>query len=49
MRFVNNKNYMLALFCCLACSVLSALSGASDNYKFLILSDLNVATWLFIA
>lgn len=41
-------NYVAAFVLCLACTLLSAL-GKSTEVKWLLMSDINVALWLFVA
>lgn len=48
MRIKQDSNYLLAGLCCFATSVLAIL-GDSHNVKWLLVSDLNVAIWLFVA
>ena len=48
MKIKRDRNYYLSFICCITCSIL-ALLGDSYNIKFLILSDINVGLWLFVA
>lgn len=41
-------NYVAAFVLCFACTLLSAL-GKSTEVKWLLMSDINVALWLFVA
>lgn len=43
-----NNNYLLAFLLCIACTVLAALNNNS-NLQWLVMSDINVAIWLWIA
>lgn len=45
-----SRHYWVSFFLCLSVSVLSLMGdGAFDRIKWLILSDINVALFLFIA
>ena len=45
-----NKNYWVAFFMCLSTTVLALMvKDGLDNIKWFILSDLNVAIFLYIA
>ena len=46
--FSSAPNYMLSFCFCLANTVLATLGG-STNWKWLIISDVNVAIWLLVA
>jgi hypothetical protein len=46
--FEKAPNYTLAFLMCFACSIM-AMMGKGADIKFLILSDINVAIFLFIA
>lgn len=42
------KNYLLAFLLCIAFTVFAALTG-NDNLRWLVISDINVAIWLWVA
>ena len=48
MTVKKDRNYWLAFILCVSCSVL-ALLGEGASIKFLILSDINVAIFLYVA
>lgn len=48
MRVKHDRNYWLAAACCFATTIL-ALLGDSHNVTWLLMSDVNVALWLFVA
>jgi hypothetical protein len=50
MKVAKDRNYWLAFFGCAACTVLTLISDFSmEAFKRLILSDINVVIWLFVA
>jgi len=48
MKVKKDRNYILAFILCISCSVL-AFMGEGTGIKFLILSDINVAIFLWVA
>jgi len=50
MKVAKDRNYWLAFLGCIACTVLTSRSGFSiEALNRLIMSDLNVVIWLFVA
>ena len=50
MRVANGRNYWIALVGCLSVTLLSWMGKDNlGNWQWHILSDLNVAIWLFVA
>ena len=46
----HNKNYWIAMFLCLSTKVLALMGkDGMENIKWFILSDINVAIYLFVA
>ncbi len=43
-----NNNYLLAFLLCISFTVLAALTGHT-NLRWLVVSDINVAIWLWVA
>lgn len=48
MQIKKDRNYWLAFFACLSLTVM-ALMGGVDNWKWYLLSNINVAIFLFVA
>lgn len=42
------NNYLLSLFLCIAFTVFAALTD-NHNLRWLVISDINVAIWLWVA
>lgn len=42
------RNYLISMILCMACTLM-ALLGNSPDVKWLLISDMNVAIWLFVA
>ena len=42
------NSFLLAFLLCVACTVMTAMGGVEDWY-WLVVSDINVAIWLFVA
>ena len=50
MKVAKDRNYWLAFFACIAVTVMSLMGkDGVENIKWFILSDINVAIFLFIA
>lgn len=50
MKIRANRNYLIALVACIATTLLALMGkGGIDNWKWFLLSDINVALWLWVA
>jgi hypothetical protein len=49
MKVAENRNYWLAMICCLATSVMTLMVSDGANWEWLVKGDINVALWLFLA